>query len=279
VWARFDDRFHENRKIKRAWRRCPSSIGLHVMAITYSAGHLTDGFVDVDFVEDRMPAKRARQRAVEVLVDVGLWSPCDEGWSIHDFAEFNETKADIEERRDKKSRAGKIGAAKRWGDDSDIAPAIATATSTQDGAMAKNGTEPVTEPVAVTDPREGADAPVDSRVDQAKGRLQVGAVQQVFDAWIESTGKTGRTMLTRKRRDLIARWLKTYAVDELIDAVRGWKHDPHNRGETNGTAYNDIELLLRDAAHIEKFRDLERGAAEKSGDSFLANLNARHGVR
>jgi hypothetical protein len=266
VWARFDDRFHENRKIKRAWRRCPASIGLHVMAINYSAGHLTDGFVDVDFVEDRIPAKRARERAVEVLVHVGLWLPADEGWSIHDFAEFNETKADIEARRSAKSIAGKKGAAKRWGDSSDMAGAIAGANGTHAAAMAENGSEPVTVSVTepVTEPSKGANAPVD--------------VQQVFDAWVESTSRTGRTMLTRKRRDLIAKWVKAYSVDELIAAVRGWRHDPHNRGETNGTVYNDIELLLRDAAHIEKFRDLEQASTDNDTESFLAGLNARSGL-
>lgn len=139
MWAKFDDRFHENRKIKRAWRRCPAAIGMHVMAITYSAGHLTDGFVDVDFVEDRMPQKRAREKAVSVLVDVGLWLTADEGWIVNDFSEFNETKADIEAKRAAKSSAGKKGAARRWGDGNDIAPAIAAASSRQASSVANDG--------------------------------------------------------------------------------------------------------------------------------------------
>lgn len=139
MWAKFDDRFHENRKIKRAWRRCPAAIGMHVMAITYSAGHLTDGFVDVDFVEDRMPQKRAREKAVSVLVDVGLWLTADEGWIVNDFSEFNETKADIEAKRAAKSNAGKKGAAKRWGDANDVAPAIAAASSRQASSVANDG--------------------------------------------------------------------------------------------------------------------------------------------
>lgn len=142
MWARFDDRFHENRKIKRLWRRCPAALGLHVMAITYCAGHLTDGMVDEDFVEEKMPVKRARDKAVATLVEVGLWLPEVDGWQIKDFAEFNETRADIEARRAAKSEAGKKGAAKRWSKDSNMAPAIALATSSQAASLPTDAPEP-----------------------------------------------------------------------------------------------------------------------------------------
>ena len=86
-------------------------------------------------------------------------------------------------------------------------------------------------------------------------------VRAVFDAWVQSTGKT-RAVLDSKRRARIVGALKNFTVDELVDAVRGWRHSPHHRGENERrTVYNDLDLLLRDAARIEKFRDLERGAA------------------
>lgn len=98
--------------------------------------------------------------------------------------------------------------------------------------------------------------------------------QQVFDAWVEATGKRkGATKLTDERRRLIRKALKTYPVDDLVDAVRGWKHSPHHRGENDRhQVYNDIELLLRNAKQIETFRDLERGAstATDSWSDFLA---------
>jgi hypothetical protein len=84
--------------------------------------------------------------------------------------------------------------------------------------------------------------------------------QRVFDAWLDSTGKTTRTMFDEKRRRVIRRALKSYPVVDLTDAVKGWRHSPYHRGENEtGTVYNDIELLLRDAKRIEQFRDLERG--------------------
>lgn len=82
----------------------------------------------------------------------------------------------------------------------------------------------------------------------------------VFAAWKETTGHT-RAILTPDRSRVIKKALALgYDVNDLIDAVRGWRHDPHCRGENDRhTVYDDIELLLRDAKHIEKFRDLERG--------------------
>lgn len=88
-------------------------------------------------------------------------------------------------------------------------------------------------------------------------------VLAIFNAWIDATGRTSRTVLSTKRRRLIRKALEDYTVDELVAAVRGWRHSPHHRGENKtSTVYNDIELLLRDAEHIERFRDLEKQHGE-----------------
>lgn len=79
-------------------------------------------------------------------------------------------------------------------------------------------------------------------------------VQAVWNAWITATGRS-RSKLDDKRRRLIHVRLNQFSVDDLVAAVRGWKHDPWpDRVRQNG-----IEILLRDGAHIEKFRDLELG--------------------
>lgn len=92
------------------------------------------------------------------------------------------------------------------------------------------------------------------------------AVVQVFEAWLSATGRTNQTLLDAKRRRLIDRALKAYPLEDVLDAVHGWRRSPHHRGENPGrTVYNDLELLLRDAAHIEKFRDLERQAPSTNG--------------
>jgi len=83
-------------------------------------------------------------------------------------------------------------------------------------------------------------------------------VRVVFDEWVRITERTPRTHLDSKRRKLIDRALDTYGLDEIVAAVRGWRWSPHHAGHNDrGTVYNDLELLLRDAQHIERFRDLE----------------------
>lgn len=93
-----------------------------------------------------------------------------------------------------------------------------------------------------------------------------GEARQIFDAWAESTQRTTRTVFDSKRRAVINKALKTFPTADLLDAVQGWQHSPHHRGENPaGTVYNDLELLLRDAQHIEKFRDLQRGIGRSTG--------------
>lgn len=92
------------------------------------------------------------------------------------------------------------------------------------------------------------------------------SAEQVFNAWVASTGKNpNQVKFTDDRRRLVNARLKDWPIEDLIDAVRGWKHSAHHRGENQQRkVYNDISLLLRNAKQIEDFRDLER-AAKRSG--------------
>lgn len=83
--------------------------------------------------------------------------------------------------------------------------------------------------------------------------------QLVFDAWVQAAQRTGRTVMTPKRRRIIRAALAVYPLDEVLDAVRGWRHSEFHCGANRERkVYNEIELLLRDAEHIEQFRDLEQ---------------------
>ncbi|HEX9992494.1 MAG TPA: hypothetical protein VGB14_06180 [Acidimicrobiales bacterium] len=94
-------------------------------------------------------------------------------------------------------------------------------------------------------------------------------VTAVFDAWRDATGHH-RAVLDSKRTATILKALRLYPLEDVLDAVKGWRHDPHNRGENDrGRPYNDITLLLRDAEHIERFRDLERGHPRLNGSTVV----------
>lgn len=90
-----------------------------------------------------------------------------------------------------------------------------------------------------------------------------GDIAAVFDAWRDATGRE-RVALDEKRRSKIRAALKMYPVQDVIDAVRGWRKDSFYCGDNDrGKTYNELTLLLRDAEHIERFRDMERGPVKQ----------------
>lgn len=92
---------------------------------------------------------------------------------------------------------------------------------------------------------------------KAKGVTQT-QIAEVFNAWQESTGRE-RTKLDDSRRTKIRLALESYPVEDVLDAVRGWQMSPFHRGENREhRVWNELTLLLRNAAQIEKFRDLAR---------------------
>lgn len=100
TWARFDDLYDDNRKVKRAWRRNPRAVGLHAMSITYSSRHETDGVIDLDWLEEKMPKPAEREATIKTLVECGLYEPIDgERFRVHDYTDFNPSRSDLESKR------------------------------------------------------------------------------------------------------------------------------------------------------------------------------------
>ncbi|WP_276973159.1 hypothetical protein [Ferrimicrobium acidiphilum] len=100
-------------------------------------------------------------------------------------------------------------------------------------------------------------------------------VRQVWESWQESTGRR-QTQFTAQRKKLIERALGTHPPEDVLDAVRGWAKSAFHTGDNpNGRVYNDIELILRDARHVESFRDLERGSGvvtKRGSSTYLDDL-------
>lgn len=81
--------------------------------------------------------------------------------------------------------------------------------------------------------------------------LERGAVDRVFDHWKTVHGHPG-AKLDDKRRKVIRAALATYSEEAVRESISGYKHSPHHQGDNDrGTVYDSIELLLRDAKHID----------------------------
>ena len=104
AWARLDDKFHSHPKVRRAGL---AAIGLHVRAISYSAAHLLDGHIDVEWVREAGGAQH--KKLVTALVDAGLWSQNGHGWVINGYLDYNPSREEVEERRAADSARKKKG--------------------------------------------------------------------------------------------------------------------------------------------------------------------------
>ena len=76
--------------------------------------------------------------------------------------------------------------------------------------------------------------------------------RRVFEHW-QAVHAHPRSHLGAKRRKLIlARLKEGYSEADLCQAISGYKHSPHHMGvNPNGTVYDTLELILRDAAHVD----------------------------
>lgn len=80
-------------------------------------------------------------------------------------------------------------------------------------------------------------------------------VIDVFEFWKSTMEKTGATKLDSKRKSKIEQRLKDgYTVEQIKQAIVNCSKTPHNMGHNDrGQKYNDIELICRDAANLERF--------------------------
>lgn len=99
-WAKLDDRYDDHRKLKRAWRLHRGTVGLHAMAITYCSRHELDGVVDIEWIADKLPAPKEREKVLAALVECRLFEPVDaEHYRVHGFLDYNPSREQLKARR------------------------------------------------------------------------------------------------------------------------------------------------------------------------------------
>lgn len=79
-------------------------------------------------------------------------------------------------------------------------------------------------------------------------------VEQVFEHWQREWNHPD-AKLDAKRRKRIETRLKDFTVEQLRDAISGFKHSPWHTGtdpKSNGTVYDGLQTLLRDTAQVEE---------------------------
>lgn len=109
TWVKLDDGFADHPKIEAVG---PAAAWLHVAALCYCAKHLTDGCIPkskaLRLADIRQPAAQIAR-----LIDVGLWHDKGDHYAIHDYLEYQPTRASVEADR---AAARQRMASRRGGD-------------------------------------------------------------------------------------------------------------------------------------------------------------------
>jgi len=121
-FVRLDDQWLENPKVAQA-----GTLAAHLYSagITYANRHLTDGYVPAGILNrlcDWTDVTHAgepvtNQQLAERLVENGLWYRVDGGFEIHDYFQFQPSRAEVEAKRGAisaaRKQAGSKGGSKR----------------------------------------------------------------------------------------------------------------------------------------------------------------------
>jgi hypothetical protein len=99
TWVRISDDLFTHDKFNAAWEREPPSVGLWLFAASHSGHRLLDGAVPGRFVRQWFTTTARERRATQALVEAGLWVPNGDGWTIHDWTDYNPTREIILAKR------------------------------------------------------------------------------------------------------------------------------------------------------------------------------------
>ena len=101
-WLKVDDVFTEHPKVLPL---SDAAFRVHVHALCYCVRLQTDGLIP----SAALRSLRGTPRLAKQLVDAGCWEAHDGGWLVHDFLNYNVSKADWEAERERKAKAGQLG--------------------------------------------------------------------------------------------------------------------------------------------------------------------------
>jgi hypothetical protein len=270
-WVKIDDRFWGHHKVIAAGNE---AVGVWIRACSWTACAEQDGFIPDDAAN--LIAKR---KVWQKLEEVRLVHREETGWRIHNFLEHNPSSEASRLARQKRAEAGRIGGknsgkARREssGDEANTKQVLQSgeaSASADAGQLLDTMTNPVpSRPVPSRPNEETEERPLLVNPEPSPATGQVSRdVRRVFDSWLAEwrrvVGGSRAPILDAKRqRRIRARLAEGIPVDDLIAAARGiWASAWHvENGQT------DIDLAVRDDAHVTRFAALDKPPAPRCLD-------------
>ena len=87
-------------------------------------------------------------------------------------------------------------------------------------------------------------------------------IDEIFEFWKVELDHPQSKLDAKRKKAIEARLAEDYSVDRIKNAIRGIKFSPHHMGQNDrDTVYDDIELICRSGANVDKFAEM----FEKSG--------------
>lgn len=212
TWAKIDDQFYlglKNAAIDR------DEQDLYVASLVYCNGQLTDGFIPNSILMQlylwaKIPleanAEAKAQAIASRLVEHEFWHVVDGGYQVHDFLDWNPSRADVMALREARSEAGKRGgehsAAARQ------AKASKTASNCSSKTEAKFNPVPVPVPVPLSNQEEDLTLDIDDDLTPEQR-----AIRNAYDACGITFSKTHEDahLLTIKQVGL-STWQRGWAL-------------------------------------------------------------------
>jgi hypothetical protein len=212
-WVAIDDKFPRHPKVLALGKHCVAGKAQHLDALCYSNEYLTDGFVPREVISDPVAAK--------ALVRVGLWETAKGGYMIHDYADYQPSKAEIEAKRVKTHEA-RVRAGKKRGE---------TAQRCAGGMFA--GQDQHTDcagPAATSTPPAGHQPPAPTQedlIDPPRSLPGVGRKDggDKSPSWADIGPATGvfaeklDRELTDAETDSVTRWVRRYGSPATCSAI------------------------------------------------------------
>lgn len=313
VWAKIDDAILDNHKIAQV-----GALGFawHVAGIVYCARNLTDGRVPRGIGERLLalgpstPGSFDREGLPVVLnvghgpdvglgghceeltawdiigwlVEAGLWEEAEDGsgWTVHDFLDFNPSRADAEALSRRRAAAGAIGGARKAARKPRSRP-LANGKQPPSNGVAK--LYPVPEPVpelkqtesgeqtpdscGANAPRPAAQPTTGATADQPQDRNGwADKVRQVWDAYRRFHPRASPNLYpgSKEYRQTVARLKDGSSVENLVQAVDGLHRSAwHNGANAERRKWLHFGLVVRDAEHVQKFREVAAGETVGEG--------------
>lgn len=278
-WVKLDDGFFDHPKALAAG---PLGIAMFVAGLCYCSRHLTDGFIPAEAVPRliSLPPKQSA-RVSSDLVRAGLWRTCPGGFIVHDYLEYQPSRAQVNAER--QAARKRMHERREWVRQNSP-PCSPEQITNGDDTVRPNNTgcsEDVREmfgfPVPVPDicpPSEDdipPHIPPESDDDSGQTAGERGdhgaseAVTAVMDEYNRAFGDLWRRplKLTRERARQIKVRLRQFSVDDLREAIRNMRDSPWHAGQNDRGWVAPPEFLFRNDAQVDRFLNRKEVAGDE----------------